>query len=85
MEDFIKAYLELPFVGVLVDINTEDKFSISGQDIYWQDLGDGDWNYNGWITEGEQRYDGWLMVNLDIQTGTWITIFFKEENEVHEY
>ena len=84
IEDFIKAYKQIPFNYMLLEVNETDKWCISNGSIHWEPLDEEyeDWNYSGDITEGEQRYSGWLMVNVDTYTGTWQTMLFKIENEV---
>lgn len=82
IEEFIKAYKGIPFHSMLLDINEYTEFRIDGHDIQWDRLTGDEYNYSGIITEGLQRKDGWVVVNVDCSVGTWVTMFFKEENEV---
>lgn len=82
VDSFIKAYEELPFHGMLVDVREDDEFCIEGRDLRYGSLGGDDYNYSGWITGGIQREEGWVMVNVATGDDTWVTMLFKEENEV---
>ena len=67
---------------MLIDIMEDTEFHIKGRTIQWDLLGDGDYNYDGYITEGIQREGGWVVVNVDCCMGYWVTMIFKEENEI---
>jgi hypothetical protein len=60
-----------------------------GVDVSWngfndkQDLANGEGDtYSGTVTEGFGEWEGYTVVNLDLQMGYWVTYLFNNEMKV---
>ena len=89
LQDFKQILDEVDFdFPILIDFEVGPWYR-DNREIHWntdsnlKDLynGDGD-TYSGWMREGYTKKDGYLITNLDFQTGTMITSIFDLRDEV---
>lgn len=76
----LKDFIEWVDYPVLISISDCVAWTKHGDHYYWVCLDNKSQfeGYSCWAPEGEKEVDGYVVVNLDTQTGCWQTEIFEK-------
>lgn len=79
MKTLVDALKNNPVAGyaILVEYCAHD-WEIDSEEICWESLGCGDWMYSGHLPEGYIIQDDYLIANVDLEVGCWVTMIFDK-------
>lgn len=84
----LKAFLKSVDYPVLISISDCEAWCLSedGDEVKWVSLckSNGLEGYSCYLPEAHTRQGGYLIANLDTQTGCWQTEIFEESKELPE-
>lgn len=89
IKEFKEVYDQTDFDFPILLSFEKGKWYRTNDEIHWnddnnlEDLYNGDGNtYCGWMPEGFSEKDGYLVTNVDTETGCWMTSLFELSDEV---